>query len=144
MTSALPLLRSSLRVLPLSLSLLAGCQCDGEVTEVPGNISGKVCDDQGRPLVSAALALEGRASREGLSSTLGEYSFDRLLPGNYTVRSNTLRRELHDRGALDAVEDRLADLNRTMQRFVAVHQARVDHDVLAPIIDAMASAARSR
>ena len=51
-----------------------------------------------------------------------------------------LRRELHARGQLDAVEGKLADLNRTMQQFVAVHQAGVDRDVLAPIIDAIARA----
>jgi hypothetical protein len=55
---------------------------------------------------------------------------------------DTLRRELHARGRLDAIELKLADLNRTMQRFVAVHQAGLDLDILAPIIDAIASAAR--
>jgi hypothetical protein len=54
---------------------------------------------------------------------------------------DTLRRELHARGQLDAVEANLADLNRTMQRFVAVHQqARIDRDILAPIIDAVRQA----
>jgi hypothetical protein len=53
---------------------------------------------------------------------------------------DTLRRELHARGQLDGVEARLADLNRDMQRFVAAHQARVDRDVLAPLIDAIAAA----
>jgi hypothetical protein len=57
---------------------------------------------------------------------------------------DTLRRELHARGQLDVVEDKLAALNATMQRFVAVHQARLDRDVLAPIIEAMASAKSSR
>lgn len=80
-----PLLRSTLRALPLSVALLSGCQCDREVTEVPGNLTGKVCDDEGRPLVSAALTITGRASRDGLSNTLGEYSFPNLLPGKYTV-----------------------------------------------------------
>jgi hypothetical protein len=78
-------LRSTLRALPLSLSLLAGCQCDREVTEVPGNIAGKVCDDEGRPLVSAALTVSGRTTRDGLSNTLGEYSFQGLPPGEYTL-----------------------------------------------------------
>ena len=55
---------------------------------------------------------------------------------------DTLRRELHARGQLDTVEAKLGDLNRTMQQFVAVHQARADHDVLAPIIDAIVSARR--
>jgi len=53
---------------------------------------------------------------------------------------DTLRRELHDRGQLDAVEAELADLNRAMQRFVAVHQARRDREVLAPLIEAVVSA----
>jgi hypothetical protein len=53
-----------------------------------------------------------------------------------------LRRELHARGRLDAVEAKLADLNRAMQQFVAVHQAGVDRDVLAPIIDAISAARR--
>jgi len=57
---------------------------------------------------------------------------------------DTLRRELHARGQLDAVEAKLAELNRTMQRFVAVHQARLDRDVLAPIIEAIAAASRAR
>jgi len=51
-----------------------------------------------------------------------------------------LRRELHDRGQLDAIEAKLADLNRAMQRFVAVHQARRDREVLAPLIEALADA----
>jgi hypothetical protein len=55
---------------------------------------------------------------------------------------DTLRRELHARGQLDVVEERLGELNRTMQRFTAVHQARLDRDVLSPIIDAIASASR--
>jgi hypothetical protein len=73
------------RALPLSLVLVSGCQCDREVTEVPGNLTGKVCDDDGRPLVSAALTVTGRATREGLSNGLGEYSFSGLFPGKYTV-----------------------------------------------------------
>ncbi|MEO8698950.1 MAG: hypothetical protein ABI867_02870, partial [Kofleriaceae bacterium] len=55
-----------------------------------------------------------------------------------------LRHELYDRGQLDEIEDRLGSLNRTVQRFVAVHQAGVDHDTLAPIVEAMAAAARDR
>ena len=49
-----------------------------------------------------------------------------------------LRRELHARGRLDTVEARLAALNEAMQRFTAVHRARLDRDVLAPLIDAIA------
>ena len=50
---------------------------------------------------------------------------------------DTLRRELHARGQLDVVEDRLADLDRTMQQFTAVHQAGLDRDILAQLIDAI-------
>lgn len=55
---------------------------------------------------------------------------------------DTLRRELHARGRLDAVEAKLAALNGEMQRFTAVHRARADRDVLAPILDAIAKATR--
>ncbi len=55
---------------------------------------------------------------------------------------DTLRRELHSRGQLDVIEARLAELNQDMQRFVAVHKARRDREVLGPIIDAIESATR--
>ena len=57
---------------------------------------------------------------------------------------DTLRRELHARDQLDVVEQRLAALNQTMQRFVAVHQARRDRDVVAPILEAIAAATHER
>ena len=53
---------------------------------------------------------------------------------------DTLRRELHARDQLDIVEAKLAELNQTMQRFVAVYQARVDRDVITPILDAIRDA----
>ena len=53
-----------------------------------------------------------------------------------------LRRELFTRGQLDAVEAKLAELHRAMQQFTAVHQAGLDRDVLAPIIEAIAAASR--
>ena len=52
----------------------------------------------------------------------------------------TLRGELHARGQLDAMEAKLGELNRTMQQFVAVHQARADLDVVMPILDAIRDA----
>lgn len=55
---------------------------------------------------------------------------------------DTLRRELHARGQLDAIETRLAELNQDMQRFVAVHKERRDREVLGPIIEAIESATR--
>jgi hypothetical protein len=54
----------------------------------------------------------------------------------------TLRRELFQRGQLSAVEAKLAELDRAMQRLTAVHQAGVDCDVVTPILDAIAAASR--
>ncbi len=51
---------------------------------------------------------------------------------------NTLRRELHARGQLDAIEAKLDELNLAMQRFTAAHRARTDRDVIAPILEALA------
>lgn len=51
---------------------------------------------------------------------------------------DVLRRELHDRGQLDAIEAKLGDLDRSMQKFRAVHRARVDRDVIEPLLEAIA------
>jgi len=53
-----------------------------------------------------------------------------------------LRAELHRRDRLDDVEARLAELDRAMRAFTAVHRARQDRDVLAPVIEAVRAAAR--
>lgn len=55
---------------------------------------------------------------------------------------DTLRAELHRRGRLDDVEARLAELDRAMRAFTAVHRARQDRDVLTPVIEAVRAAAR--
>jgi hypothetical protein len=57
---------------------------------------------------------------------------------------DALRRELHARGQLDAIEAKLGELARAMQRFTAVHQARRDREVVAPLIDALAAASSER
>jgi hypothetical protein len=58
---------------------------------------------------------------------------------------DVLRRELHDRGQLDTVEGKLAELDRTMQKFRAAHRARVDREVVAPLLEAIADVtARSK
>lgn len=56
----------------------------------------------------------------------------------------TLRRELHARGQLDVIEAKLAALDTAMQRFTAVHRARRDRDVLAPLVEALIQASRAR
>jgi hypothetical protein len=55
---------------------------------------------------------------------------------------DTLRAELHRRGRLDDVEAQLAELNRAMRAFTAAHRARQDHEVLAPVIEAVRAATR--
>jgi hypothetical protein len=57
---------------------------------------------------------------------------------------NTLRAELHRRGRLDDVEAHLAELDRAMQAFIAVHRARQDREVLAPLIEAVRAATARR
>lgn len=52
----------------------------------------------------------------------------------------TLRREVHARAELDQLEGSLAELDQRVQRFRAVREARVDRQVLAPLIDAITSA----
>jgi hypothetical protein len=51
---------------------------------------------------------------------------------------NALRRELHARGRLDAIEPSLAALDRAMRRFAVAHRARTDRDVLTSIAEAVA------
>jgi multidrug efflux pump subunit AcrA (membrane-fusion protein) len=55
---------------------------------------------------------------------------------------DTLRAELHRRGTLDDVTDHLAELDRAMRAFTAVHRARQDREVLAPVIEAVRAATR--
>jgi hypothetical protein len=57
---------------------------------------------------------------------------------------NTLRRELHARRELDAIEAELDGLNREMQRFTAVHRARADREVVVPILEAIGEASGRR
>lgn len=55
-----------------------------------------------------------------------------------------LRGELHRADRLDDMERKLAELNRAMQAFTAAHQARVDREVLAPVLEAVREAAQRR
>jgi hypothetical protein len=55
---------------------------------------------------------------------------------------NTLRRELHARGELDALESKLDELNLAMQHFTAAHRARTDREVLEPVLAAISAARR--
>jgi hypothetical protein len=52
---------------------------------------------------------------------------------------DALRRELHARGQLDAVEDALAALDRAMREFAAMRRARIDREVAASIVSAIES-----
>ena len=48
-----------------------------------------------------------------------------------------LRREIHARGELDTLEQDLRELDQRVQQFRAVRSARVDRQVLAPLIAAI-------
>lgn len=50
---------------------------------------------------------------------------------------DTLRRELYDRGQLDAIEAELAQLRAKMERIAELARARADREVLAPLIAAL-------
>jgi hypothetical protein len=56
----------------------------------------------------------------------------------------TLRGELHDRGQLETIEGKLAELNHAMQGFAVAHQGRLDREVAAPLIEAIADAVAAR
>ena len=51
---------------------------------------------------------------------------------HYTCDS--LKRELHARGLLDAIEPKLAALADARERFAAAHQARIGREILAPLL----------
>jgi hypothetical protein len=51
-----------------------------------------------------------------------------------------LFRELHRKGQLDEIERMLDELRREMTELIAVHAARVDREVLAPLVAALEDA----
>lgn len=51
-----------------------------------------------------------------------------------------IKRELHGRGELVAIEGLLRGLNASVQRYFAVYRDRTDREVLQPIVDAVRSA----
>jgi hypothetical protein len=53
---------------------------------------------------------------------------------------DTLRRELYDRGDLDAIESDLAELRAMMERIAILRRARADRAVLAPLLEALEQA----
>lgn len=53
-----------------------------------------------------------------------------------------LSREIYRGGKLDGVERLIADLQRDMKAFIAIHKARSDRDVLAPLVAALEDHAR--
>jgi hypothetical protein len=57
---------------------------------------------------------------------------------------DTLRRELHDRHRLDAIERDLAELDQTMQQFRVAREARLQRELAAPLLAGLADAARQQ
>jgi hypothetical protein len=52
---------------------------------------------------------------------------------------DALRRELHARGQLDAIEGALATLDREMREFAAMRRARIDREIASSIVSAIES-----
>ncbi|HVV88570.1 MAG TPA: hypothetical protein VHE35_36250 [Kofleriaceae bacterium] len=57
---------------------------------------------------------------------------------------DSLRRELHRLGRLDATEAALAEHDAAMRRFTAARQARLDRELAAPLVAALESATATR
>jgi len=55
---------------------------------------------------------------------------------------DTLRRELHDRGELDAIERAQRALDQAMRTFTASRRARLDREIAGAIVDAIEATAR--
>jgi hypothetical protein len=55
-----------------------------------------------------------------------------------------LTRELHRAGQLDETERMLSELRQEMTRYIALHRARVDREVLDPLVAALEHHARHR
>lgn len=55
----------------------------------------------------------------------------------------TLSREVHRAGQLDRLEDMLSGLQRDMSELIAMHKARIDREVIAPLIAALEEYAAS-
>ena len=57
---------------------------------------------------------------------------------------DSLRRELHTRDQLATIERELAELDRRMRAFREVHRARLDREVLVPLVEALEALAPAR
>jgi hypothetical protein len=55
---------------------------------------------------------------------------------------DTIKRELHKKGELVRLEAKLGDLATEMKKFKSVHAARLDREVLEPLIAALEATAR--
>lgn len=55
----------------------------------------------------------------------------------------TLSREVHRRGQLGPLEDMLSELKRDITELIALHEARIDSEVLSPLIAALEDYAAS-
>lgn len=88
----MPIMSNLIRLLAATTAVAAvattlACR-DKEVTQVPGDVQGKVCDNDGRPLVGAVVTVTGpRDEATGPADTLGGFLFRGLLPDTYTVKA---------------------------------------------------------
>ncbi|HEY4221317.1 MAG TPA: carboxypeptidase regulatory-like domain-containing protein, partial [Myxococcota bacterium] len=75
-----------LAALLVSFATTEACQCAAPLAEIPGSVSGRVCDaDSGQPLAGASIELAGVVHRATLSNADGKYTFERVPHGHYGV-----------------------------------------------------------
>lgn len=79
--------------------------------------------------------LAGCAFRGALGCTLeAQHRPERCV----SYMCSVLRRELHTRGELAAIDAMVSELQRAMARFAALHSTRLDDEILAPLEAAIA------
>jgi hypothetical protein len=89
-----------LRTLAMALALAGlgtqACNCGDTLNLVPGQVKGQVCDpDSGIPLAGATVTLTGGTEKTILADGAGNYIFERVLPGSYTLSADSADGAVH-------------------------------------------------
>jgi hypothetical protein len=58
--------------------------------DIRGKISGKISDDNGRPMTGVTVMLEGTVSKQEVSKVDGSYEFSNLPAGTYTISTSSV------------------------------------------------------
>lgn len=79
-------LSASRITIAVALLALQACNCGETLDLVPGDVRGRVCHpDSGDGLAGAGLVLAGPSDRQSVADANGDYVFERVLPGQYTL-----------------------------------------------------------